>query len=250
MEVLLRKIFIIALGLAALILAAGYGLGWVLDQDSPYKRLTSIEIQQTLAKAEPLDATASPKSQEKQPESKLLPDRILGDPKAPITIIEYASLTCPHCAHFHKDTLPKIKSEFIDKGLVKLIMRPFPFDAVALEGSLMAYCLPAAQYYPFLDAAFASQNDWARAADPIAELKKMARLAGLNDDKLTACKDAKSGLNEGLLRGRVKAEKELGVQSTPTFLIGEEKIDGARDFEVFKNAINAALKSVQNGKSQ
>ena len=97
-------------------------------------------------------------------------DRILGDAGAPVTIIEYSSLTCPHCASFHTGTLPKIKSDWIDTGKARLVYRHFPLDGVALRAAAVANCLEGPRHFTFLDALFKNQQRWSRAEDPIAAL--------------------------------------------------------------------------------
>jgi protein-disulfide isomerase len=235
----MRKYLMLALVFAVVIFGLGYAANWTLAQFSPYQRLSAEEM---LAQNSAPGGTA----QAAEAATPALPDRTLGKANAPVTIIEYASLTCPHCAHFHTETLPQIKAEYIDKGLVKLIFRPFPFDAVALRGSLMAYCLPENQFHGFLTAVFAAQEEWAKAADPGAELRKIARLAGLSDEKLAACEKSPSALSEAILRARVQGEKDMGVESTPTFFINGETIKGARPFATFKNVIEAELKKAKN----
>src|SRR5258706_11399400 len=91
---------------------------------------------------------------------------VLGNPEAPITIIEYASLTCPHCAEFDKSVLPQIKQTYIDTGKAKLVYRDFPLDATALKASMIARCLPSDRYFAFIDALFKQQNNWAYSGDP------------------------------------------------------------------------------------
>src|SRR5262245_61512941 len=97
-------------------------------------------------------------------------DHVLGDAKAPITLIEYASFTCPHCAHFHTQILPEIKKKWIDTGKVKLIYRDFPLDQVAAKAAQIAECAPSDRYFGVVDLIFRGQSQWAAAGDPIAEL--------------------------------------------------------------------------------
>ena len=235
----MRKILVSVLGFAAAIWLLGYGYGLYNSANSPFAALSPTEIQQAVA----ADATAidTPKEVPHTP----LPDRVMGNAKAKVTLIEYASLTCPHCAHFHKETLPQLKTEYIDKGLVKLIWRPYPFDGVALKGSIMAYCLPESQFYPFISAVYESQEQWARASDPEAELKKIARLAGLSEAKMKECLDEKSGWSARILQNRLDADKKSGIKSTPSFLIGDDKIEGAQPFDQFKSALDAQLKAAK-----
>jgi hypothetical protein len=105
-------------------------------------------------------------------------DRILGKPDAPITIVEYASLTCPHCAHFDTDVLPKLKEKWIDSGKAKLILRDFPLDEPAMRAAMVARCAPPERFYPLVDALFAGQEKWATAKDYRAALERLAKLGG------------------------------------------------------------------------
>ncbi|HYP38382.1 MAG TPA: thioredoxin domain-containing protein, partial [Stellaceae bacterium] len=101
-------------------------------------------------------------------------DRILGNPEAPITIVEYASLTCPHCAHFANDVLPEIKKDWIDTGKAKLVLRDFPLDEPALRAAMIARCAPPDRYYAFADTFFAAQEKWVRSPDYREALARLA----------------------------------------------------------------------------
>ncbi|MGB0748924.1 MAG: DsbA family protein [Magnetospiraceae bacterium] len=169
-----------------------------------------------------------------------LTERTLGDPEAPVTIYEYSSLTCPHCASFHRDTLPQIKEQYIDTGKVKLVFRDFPFDQAALAGAMTARCLPDAQFFPFIDMLFNTQRKWAGAQDPIGALSLNARLAGLQEEGFKSCLSDRD-LQTKILERRQEAEKEHGVRSTPTFVINGETVVGAQPFGTFERAIEAAL---------
>lgn len=171
----------------------------------------------------------------------MLADRVLGDPNAPITIYDYSSMTCPHCAAFHTQTLPQLKKEFIDTGKVKLVYRDFPFDAVALRASMLARCSPPERYFGFLDVLFRSQQKWATASDPLAALGQTGRLAGVGQEEFEACM-ANEELINGLVQKRLDAEKQYEVGSTPTFVIvrgdRQEKIVGNQSLEQFETVIN------------
>src|SRR5687768_5061793 len=110
-------------------------------------------------------------------------DMALGKPDAPVTVIEYASMTCPHCAHFHAETLKAFKEKYVDTGKVRLIFREFPFDGLALRASMLARCAGAERYFPMLDVLFQQQNQWTRAKDPMAALAQIGRLAGVSPQK-------------------------------------------------------------------
>src|SRR6185295_2060178 len=114
-------------------------------------------------------------------------DHVLGDPKAPITLIEYASFTCPHCGHFTVAVLPEVKKQWIDTGKVKLIYRDFPLDQTALKAAQLAECSGKDKYFGVIDMIFATQQKWAAASDPIGELAKSLRIAGMGDAEVKAC---------------------------------------------------------------
>ena len=166
-------------------------------------------------------------------------DRVLGQADAPITIIEYASLTCPHCAAFDRETLPKIKQNWIDTGKAKLVYRDFPLDGWALRAAMVARCAPPDRFFGFIDALFQGQNTWARASDPEQALGRLAKLGGISEDKFQACmKDEK--LADAVAASRVVAEKEYGVESTPTFFINGTKMVGEQSYADFEKALTAA----------
>src|SRR5579862_9589758 len=114
-------------------------------------------------------------------------DHVLGDAKAPVTMIEYASFTCPHCAHFATTILPEIRKKWIDTGKVKLVYRDFPLDQVAAKAAQLAECAGNDKYFAVMDMIFATQGTWAAAQDPIAVLSKSLRIAGMGDKEVQAC---------------------------------------------------------------
>jgi protein-disulfide isomerase len=166
-------------------------------------------------------------------------DYVLGKADAPVTIIEYASLTCPHCAAFERETLPKIKENWIDTGKAKLVFRDFPLDGWALRAAMVARCAPPERYFGFIDALFQSQDVWARAANPQAALGRLAKLGGISDDKFQSCmKDDK--LADTVAAERLAAEKQYGVESTPTFFVNGVKLVGEQSYADFDKALTAA----------
>lgn len=164
---------------------------------------------------------ATQMAQVEQPE--IGPDEhVLGNADAPLTIIEYASMTCPHCAHFSEETMPRIKSEFIDKGLVRFVFRPFPLDGLAARASLLAQCAPAGGYFAMIDVLFHSQADWEHAADPLAALKQIGRTAGIAEADVDRCITDQAGLDR-IVAGIKEAQAKFGVDSTPSFVINGKK---------------------------
>jgi len=176
-----------------------------------------------------------------QADDHVLTERVLGKEDAPVTIIEYASLTCSHCATFHQKTLPVIKKKYIETGKVKMIFRDFPFDRLGLAAAQLARCVPEKRYFGFLDVLFSQQESWARASDPLGALMKLARLAGLSKGAADACL-ANQNLVDEILKRRVFAEKQWKINSTPSFIVGDKKVVGNVPFAEFEEAIEAASK--------
>jgi len=165
-------------------------------------------------------------------------DRVLGKADAPITIVEYASLTCPHCAHFDQEVLPQLKKDWIETGKAKLVLRDFPLDQSALLAATVARCEPADKYYGFVDTLFKSQEEWASAKDPHAGLQRFAQLSGMGKKEFTACIDNKAEQDK-VVQSRFVAANQLAVDSTPTFFINGTKFAGAPTAEEFDKALSA-----------
>ena len=207
----MRNILVIVGGLAAVIaIAAGVYFG--TRGPSPGPAPTPVA---TVDKAKLLAVQPS--------------DHVLGDPKAPVTLIEYASFTCPHCAHFATVIMPDVKKKWIDTGKVKLVYRDFPLDQMAAKAAQLAKCAGNDKYFAVMDMIFATQGTWAAAQDPIAVLSKSLRIAGMGDKEVQAC------LANEAVRTAVIADyqmgEQLGVNSTPTLFINGEKYAGARSAE-------------------
>ena len=164
-------------------------------------------------------------------------DRILGNPEAPITIVEYASLTCPHCAHFANDVLPEIKKEWIDTGKAKLVLRDFPLDEPALRAAMIARCAPPERYYAFADTFFAAQEKWVRSNDYREALARLAKLGGMGQAEFDAC-IKNTELENKIVEGRLRATQELEVSSTPTFFVNGSKLSGAPTKEEFEKVLS------------
>ena len=170
-------------------------------------------------------------------------DRVLGNPAAPITIIEYASLTCPHCAHFANDVLPELKREWIDTGKARLVLRDFPLDGPALRAAMIARCAPPDRFYAFADTFFASQDKWATTKDYREALARLAKLGGMGKDEFETCLN-NTTLENRIVEQRLVASQELDINSTPTFFINGSKFSGAPTAEEFNKVLsNLAAKS-------
>lgn len=176
------------------------------------------------------DATAAADTTAAEPQPgpapELLDDIVLGQPDAPLTVIEYASFTCPHCATFAKDTFPTLKSEYIDTGKVKFIQRAVYFDAVGLWSGILANCDPA-KYYPVSEMLLTTTDKWlapAKSGDEVAaNLRKVGLSAGMTEAQMDACWNDKPMIERLVATYQTNATKD-GLEGTPTFIIGGEKV--------------------------
>lgn len=167
-----------------------------------------------------------------------LPDQVIGDANAPVTIVEYASMTCPHCASFHEHTFPALDDKYIKTGKVKFILREFPLDPRAEAGFMLARCSDN-KYYPMVDVLFKQQMNWAAVQDARTALLNIAKLAGFTQESFEAC------LTDQKLLDDVRAVRakgaELGVTATPTFFINGKKYSGAMSIEQMSAIIDPLL---------
>jgi protein-disulfide isomerase len=146
-----------------------------------------------------------------------LAERSIGRPDAPVTVIEFFSLTCSHCAAFSRETFPRVKQELVDTGAIRMVWRDFPLDQLALAAACVARSLPPERYEGFVQALFASQDRWAFAQGAqLAELAKMAALAGMPKAQFDQAV-ADDRLKRAVLEERQRAEQEFKVQATPSF---------------------------------
>ena len=168
-----------------------------------------------------------------------LPDLTMGKPDAPVTIVEYASMTCPHCANFHNNVLPQLKEKYIDTGKARLIFREFPFDERGALAAMVARCAGGDRALPLISVLFAKQEDWAQAKnDFLTKLYGYAQQAGFTKQSFDQCRQ-----NEKLLKDLVAIRDrgvQFGVNATPTFFINGKKLAGAT-MEDFDRAIGPLL---------
>ena len=171
-----------------------------------------------------------------------LPDQVLGSKDAPVTIIEYASMTCPHCANFSKVTYPELKKRYIDTGKVRYIFREFPLDRLAVAGSLLARCAgDGDKFYAMIELLFAQQAQWVVRA-PIPHLIDLAKQAGITQQTFDACL-ANQDMFDKIVKVREQAAKDFKVESTPTLFINGEKVTGDVSIEELEKKIQPLLKS-------
>jgi protein-disulfide isomerase len=173
-----------------------------------------------------------------------LGDHVLGKADAPVTIVEYASFTCGHCAAFHQNTFPKLKEKYIDTGKVKLIFRVFPTAPAQLSiaAGMLAHCAGEDKYFAFTSALFETQRTWAGSANAVDALLKLSNQAGMSKEKFEACLSDKK-LATDIQQVAVRGFETFGVNSTPTFFInGKTKIEGDTSLERFAEVIDPLLK--------
>jgi protein-disulfide isomerase len=183
-------------------------------------------------------------AQEVSPQDLAVPgplgDVALGPANAKVTIIEYASLTCSHCAAFHKDTYPALKQRYVDTGQVRFILREFPLDPLATAGFMLARCDGEAKYYPVTDLLFDQQKTWAFSDKPVDALQQMMRQAGFSQEKFETClRDQK--LYDAVNAVRTRASDKLGVNSTPTFFINGQRHPGNLSIDEIEKIIKPLL---------
>ena len=160
-------------------------------------------------------------------------DRILGSADAKLTIIEYSSLTCPHCAALHANALPRIKETWIADGRARLVFRHYPLDGLALRAAAVADCIDGDRFFGFLDLLFQNQPRWARAADPVKELGQTARLAGMSQGQFDSCVGDEAKMDKIVTRAQ-DGRSKFNVESTPTMIVNGRKVEGALSFEEYE----------------
>jgi protein-disulfide isomerase len=217
--IITRRAFTAALSLTGLAALVGF---------SPLRLITGAMAQSASDVAKPMS----------------LPDMALGPANASVTITEYASMTCPHCAAFNEAVFPKIKSEYIDSGKVRYVFREFPLDIKAAAGSMLARCIAkddSGKYFTVIDLLFKQQNDWVM-KNTTETLTRIGKQAGLSQQAVEDC------LKDQALLDKIAADQKyasdiLKVNSTPTFFVNGERIKGETSIEEFEKKIDPLLKS-------
>ncbi|GAA4182995.1 DsbA family protein [Shinella granuli] len=177
-----------------------------------------------------------------------LPEMALGEANAPVTIVEYMSTTCPHCAAFHNNTFDAIKAKYVDSGKVRFVMREFPFDPRAAAAFMLARCKPqnpaepsdASQYFPMISMLMKQQETWAAAQDGREALLQMSKLAGFTQESFQACLTNQKLLDD-VNAVRERGAKEFGVAATPTFLINGKRYSGDMSVDTMSALIDSML---------
>ena len=169
-------------------------------------------------------------------------DFVIGDENAPITIIEYASLSCSHCADFHVNTLPELIEEFVDTGKAKIVFRDFPFNYPALLGSMVLRCVPIEIRYQYSNALYKLQSKWVvrENAKTTQELYKIMQSGGMSKEEFNQCIKNVDLENE-ILQGVISAQSEFNIKSTPSFIINGILLEGNKPIKDFRQIINKIL---------
>ena len=169
-------------------------------------------------------------------------DFVIGNEDAKITIIEYASLSCSHCADFHVNTLETLKKEYIDTGKVKMVFRDYPFNYPALLGSMVLRCIPENYRYDYMNALFKLQTDWVNKKNKktIQELYKIMQSGGMTKDEYDAC-IYNTELENEILKGVMEAQNQFNIKSTPSFIINGNLIEGNKSIKEFRQIIDKIL---------
>jgi protein-disulfide isomerase len=169
-----------------------------------------------------------------------LGDQVQGADNAPVTIVEYASMTCPHCSHFHETTYPELKKKYIDTGKVRFIFREFPLDPLAAAASMLARCAGKDKYFPLIETFFAQQKDWV-VQKPLQPMFAIAKQAGFTQQSFDECLANQQMLN-GIEESRTRAATKFNVTSTPTFFINGKIFRGALTVEELDKQVAPYLK--------
>ena len=168
---------------------------------------------------------------------------VLGSNDAPIKIKIFSSLTCPHCADFHKKVVPEIKKNYIQSGKVQLIFIDFPLDQVAFNASKLLHCLDKEKQISFLDNIYENQNQWTNESS-VEEinnnLKKIVEIMGISGIQFNECINNKV-ISDKILNGRIEAQEKYSINSTPTIIINEQKLEGSASFKNIKKKIEKLI---------
>lgn len=169
-----------------------------------------------------------------------LPEKMLGDPNAKVTVVEYASMTCGHCAAFHEKTYPQLKADYIDTGKVRFVFREFPLDPLAAAGFMLARNAMGDTYFDVVDLLFEKQRDWAFSDDPVTALRTLAKQFGYTDATFEQTLSDQA-LLDNINAVRERGEKQFGVNSTPTFFINGQRHRGAMSMEDMAKILDPML---------
>ena len=233
--------------LAAIALIAVTALGGFLWATRPGSNMTALTLPPVVGAAEaqttekPATDGAAPAADAAKPVE--VPDMVMGKEDAPVTVIEYASFTCPHCRNWHDTVWPEFKKNYIDTGKVKFVYREVYFDKYGLWAAIVARCGGPVRYFAIADMIYSTQKEWigdAQEATIAGNLRKIGLKAGMSQEQVDAClKD--NAMATAMVANYQKTATADGVEGTPTFLINGEKVSGEMSYEAFSKLIDAKL---------
>jgi len=177
---------------------------------------------------------------EMAPINDALAEMSIGSPDAPVTLNEYSSLTCGHCASFHIKTLPELKKNYVDTGKVRIVFHDFPLDNLAFAAAMIARCSGTARHFELFDRLYHTQENWARSDDPRSALIAIARFSGLTAEDVDQCLSSQE-LAKGVQAASQSDQALYDITSTPTFVLDGKKIVGAQSYDDFKAILDKAL---------
>jgi len=179
-------------------------------------------------------------AKEEKPAPKPMPEMSMGSDKAPIVMINYSSMTCAHCAHFHTDILPKIDEKYIKPGYVKVIFRDYPGDQISLIAHQLAWCKGEIKYFDFVKLLYANQDKWLTASDPKAALKTLVLKNGISAEQYDSCLKNQE-LMDRIIQTRLDGQKKYKITATPTLVINAKIYPEALSFEDFQKIVDPLL---------
>ncbi len=167
-------------------------------------------------------------------------DIAIGAPEAPVSVIEYFSLTCPHCRDFHTETFPRLRTEYVETGKVRFIARDFPLNRPALDAAILAQCAGPERYFAFIETLFNTFDNWTRAADYVKAHGQIGQLGGVSEAQFEDCR-SDAALEARIFSTMLEAQNTYDVKSTPTFIINGKKQEGSLHFEAFSKSLDKLL---------
>jgi len=189
------------------------------------------------------------KAEEKKPAPKPLPEVCMGEPKAPVLIIDYSSLTCSHCAGFYLNVIPKIEEKYIKPGTVRIVFRDFPGDQVSLKAHQLAWSKGEIKYLDFMKLLYSTQEKWLSAKDPVAELKKIVMKKGISAEEFEACLKNQEVMDK-IIQCRLEGQKKYKIKATPTLIINGKIYQRALTFDELEDILSPPDEKSSEGKKK
>ena len=164
-------------------------------------------------------------------------DMAIGAPEAPVSVIEYFSLTCSHCRDFHTETFPRLRTEYVETGKVRFIARDFPLNRPALDAAILAHCAGPGRYFAFIETLFNTFDNWTRAADYLNALGQIGQLGGISEGQFQNCLGDQA-LETKIFSSILEAQEKFDIKSTPSFIINGKKHEGGMRINAFAKTLD------------